>query len=166
MVIGTYGRGIYIADIAPIKEFTAENLAKDAYLFDIEEAIRWNRLERRGEQYGEFAKVTNPEIASTIYYYLKGEPKSVKLVVKDLEGNLVQELGGNAKKGLQKATWNLTKRVDPAQQPAAGARPGGGGGRGVRGNQADYGTYKVTLNVDGKDIATKTVKLSPDPLFK
>jgi hypothetical protein len=167
LVIGTYGRGIYIADIAPIKEFTAENLAKDAYLFDIEEAIRWNRLERRGEQYGEFAKVTNPEIAATIYYYLKAEPKSVKLVVKDLEGNLVQELGGNAKKGLQKASWNLTKRVDPAQQPAAGMRPGGGGGgRGGRGNQADYGTYKVTLSVDGKDIATKTVKLSPDPLFK
>jgi hypothetical protein len=45
-------------------------------------------------------------------------------------------------------------------------RPGGGGPRGGRGNQADYGTYKVTLNVDGKDIATKTVKLSPDPLFK
>jgi photosystem II stability/assembly factor-like uncharacterized protein len=165
LVIGTYGRGIYIADIAPIKEFTAENLAKDAYLFDIEEAIRWNRLERRGEQYGEFAKVTNPEIAATIYYYLKAEPKSVKLVVKDLEGNLVQELVGNSKKGLQKATWNLTKRVDPAQQPAAGARPGGGG-RGGRGNQAEYGTYKVTLNVDGKDIATKTLKLSPDPLFK
>jgi len=166
MVIGTYGRGIYIADIAPIKEFTAENLAKDAYLFDIEEVIRWNRLERRGEQYGEFAKVTNPEIASTIYYYLKGEPKSVKLVVKDLEGNLVQELGGNAKKGLQKAIWSLTKRVDPAQQPAAGTRPGGGGGRGGRSNQVDNGTYKVTLSVDGKDIATKTVKLSPDPLFK
>ena len=163
LVIGTYGRGIYIADIGPVKEFTVENLAKDAYLFDIEEAIRWNRLERRGESYGEFAKVGNPEIAATIYYYLKAEPKSVKLVVKDLEGNLVQELGGNAKKGLQKASWNLTKRVDPAQQPAAGMRPGGRGGRA---NQADYGTYKVTLTVDGKDIATKTVKLSPDPLFK
>ncbi|MBE0710774.1 MAG: hypothetical protein IH583_00205, partial [Candidatus Aminicenantes bacterium] len=164
MVIGTYGRGIYIADIAPIKEFTAENLAKDAYLFDIEEVIRWNRLERRGEQYGEFAKVMNPAIDSTIYYYLKAEPKSVKLVIKDLEGNLIQEMGGNSKKGLQKASWNLAKRADPTQQPPAGMR--GGGGRGGRGNLADYGTYKVTLIVDGKDIATKTLKLSPDPLFK
>jgi hypothetical protein len=63
-------------------------------------------------------------------------------------------------------SWNLTKRVDPAQQPAAGMRPGGGGARGGRSNFADYGTYKVTLIVDGKDIATKTLKLSPDPLFK
>ncbi|MCK7482943.1 MAG: hypothetical protein M0C28_41890 [Candidatus Moduliflexus flocculans] len=37
LVIGTYGRGIYIADIAPLKEMNAEILAKDAYLFDVEE---------------------------------------------------------------------------------------------------------------------------------
>jgi hypothetical protein len=24
----------------------------------------------------------------------------------------------------------------------------------------------VTLNVDGKDVETKTVKVSPDPMFK
>ena len=130
LVIGTYGRGIYIADIAPLKEITADNLAKDAYLFDVEETIRWNRFERRGEQYGEFAKVDNPAIGSTIYFYLKAEAKTVKLVVKDLEGTLIQEITGDAKKGLQKASWNLAKRADPAQQ-GAGQRPGGGmrGGR-------------------------------------
>jgi hypothetical protein len=164
LVIGTYGRGIYIADIAPLKELNADNLAKDAYLFDPEEVVRWNRYERRGEQYGEFAKVDNPAVGSTLYYYLKGEPKAVKLVIKDLEGTLIQELAGNAKKGLQKASWNLTKRVDPSQQ-AAGPRPGGGM-RGGRINLVDYGVYKVTLNVDGKDIATKTIKVSPDPNFK
>jgi hypothetical protein len=164
LVIGTYGRGIYIADIAPLKEMNADVLAKDAYLFDPEEVIRWNRYRREGEQYGEFAKIDNPPIGSTLYYYLKGEPKAVKLVIKDLEGTLIQELSGTAKKGLQKASWNLVKRADPAQQ-AAGPRPGGGG-RGGRTNLVDNGVYKVTLNVDGKDIATKTVKVSPDPLFK
>ena len=110
--------------------------------------------------YGEFAKVDNPVVGSTLYYYLKGEPKAVKLVIKDLEGTLIQELAGNAKKGLQKATWNLTKRVEPSQP---GAAPGGGMRRG-RMNMVDFGLYKVTLNVDGKDIATKTIKVSPDPL--
>ncbi len=161
MVIGTYGRGIYIADIAPLKEMTAENLAKDAYLFDPEEVVRWNRYIQAGEQYGEFAKVDNPPVGATLYYYLKGEGKSVKLVVKDLEGTLIQEVTGAAKKGLQKATWNLAKRIEPGQQPGG---PGGMRRRGA--NLVDYGTYKVTLNVDGKDMATKTVKVSPDPLFK
>lgn len=161
LVIGTYGRGIYIADIGPIKEFKPENLDKDAYLFDIEEVIRWNRYERKGESYGEFAKVFNPNIEAAFYYHLNGEPKSVKLVVKDLEGNLVQEVAGSAKKGLQKATWNLTRRVEGGAQPPAGARAMRG-----RMNLVDYGVYKVTLNVDGKDVATKTVRVSPDPLFK
>jgi len=30
----------------------------------------------------------------------------------------------------------------------------------------DNGVYKVTLNVDGKDIATKKVTVNPDPMFK
>jgi len=164
MVIGTYGRGIFIADIAPLKEMTAENLAKDAYLFDPGEAVRWNRYKQGGEQYGEFAKVDNPPIGATLYYYVKADPKSVKLVIKDAAGAVVQEVAGNSKKGLQKASWNLTRRAEGGQ-PAGG--PGGGGGRrGGRLNFVDYGSYSVTLNVDGKDIATKTIKVSPDPLFK
>lgn len=163
LVIGTYGRGIYIADIAPLKEMNADVLGQDAYLFDPEETIRWNRYIQAGEQYGEFAKVDNPALGATIYYHIKGEPKAVKVVIKDLEGKVVQELTGTAKKGLQKASWNLTRRQDPAQQPAGG--PPGGMRRGGM-SLVDYGAYKVTLNVDGKDIATKTIKVSPDPQFK
>jgi hypothetical protein len=44
---------------------------------------------------------------------------------------------------------------------------GGGGGRGGRGgNQAEPGVYKVTLTVDGKEIATKRMTVLPDPAFK
>jgi photosystem II stability/assembly factor-like uncharacterized protein len=180
LVIGTYGRGIYIADIFPIKEFKAENLQKDAYLFDMKDVTRWSRYERKGETLGELAKVDNPKVVinpqtgqtadnfATIYYYLKSDAKSVKLTIKDLEGTLIQELTPAAKKGLQKAFWTLNR------QPAAGATAGGpgggmggGGGRGGRGGQTvDNGAYKVTLSVDGKDIATKKVTVNPDPMFK
>jgi len=165
LVIGSYGRGIYIADIAPIKEFKPEIFQKDAYLFDLENVVRWNQFERRGESYGEFAKVLNPRPSATIYYYLKGEAKSVKLTVKDLEGSVMQEITGAAKKGLQKVAWNLIRTV--AGAPAGGQRgTGGGGQRGMGGAQAGAGIYKVTLNVDGKDIETKKLNLLPDPLFK
>jgi len=166
LVIGTFGRGIYIASIFPLKEFKAENFQKDAYLFDIKDVTRWNAFERKGETIGEMAKVNNPIPGATIYYYLKTEAKAVKLTIKDLEGNPIQEITGVGKKGLQKATWNLSKTA-PQGQPQPGMM-GGGGGRGGRGggNQADNGVYKVTLTVDGKDIATKKVALSPDPLFK
>ena len=165
LVIATYGRGFYIADIAPIKEFTPEVFQKDAYLFDPENTIRWNQFERRGETAGEFAKILNPQPSSTFYYYLKADGKSAKLTVKDLEGNLMQEITGAAKKGLQKVAWNLSRAA--AGAPAGGQRGAGGGGqRGMGGARADAGVYKVTLNVDGKDVETKKLNLLPDPLFK
>ena len=164
LIIGTYGRGIYIADIAPLREFKTENLQKDSYLFDIEDVIRWNRLEQRGQTYGEFAKIENPQIGANIYYYLKAEAKAAKLTIKDLEGNAVFDLNGSGKKGLQKLFWALTKRTEPSQQPPEFGP--GGFGRGGRGAQVDNGVYKITLNVDGKDVATKKVTVSPDPMFK
>ena len=85
-------------------------------------------------------------------------------MVKDLEGNLVQEVTGASKKGLQKAVWTLSRRADP-NAPPQGPMGGGRGGRGG-GMQAENGAYKVTLNVDGKDIVIKKVTLLPDPAFK
>jgi photosystem II stability/assembly factor-like uncharacterized protein len=167
MAVATYGRGFYIVDIGPLKELKPEVFAKDAYLFDIKDVVRWNTLDRKGEQYGEFAKVDNPPIGATLYYYLKAEAKSVKLTVKDLEGTLIQEIAsGSAKKGLQKVFWSLNRQAAGSQTPAGAPAGGGGGGQRGGGLRADNGTYKVTLSVDGKDVATKKVTLLPDPLFK
>ena len=38
--------------------------------------------------------------------------------------------------------------------------------RGRGANLVDYGLYNVTLNVDGKDIATKTIKGQPRPIIQ
>jgi len=165
MAIATYGRGYYIADIGPAKEFKAEVFAKDAHLFDVKDVIRWNVYERRGEQYGEFAKVDNPAVAAAIYYYLKADAASVKVVVRDLEGNLIQEIAsGSAKKGLQKVAWGLNKQAPVGAPGGPGGQGGPGGPRG--GLRAENGTYKVALIVDGKEIAAKKMSILPDPMFK
>ncbi len=163
MAIATYGRGFYIADIGPIKDCKPELFQKDAVLFDVKDTIRWNRLEQAGEQYGEFAKVDNPPIGATIYYWLKAEPKSAKLIIKDLEGNVLQEITATAKKGLQKAFWALNRRPPQGQdQPPMMGMGGGRFGRG--GMQVAAGSYKVILNIDGKDVETKTLVVKTDPL--
>jgi len=162
MAIGTYGRGIYIADIGPFKEFKPDIFAKDAYLFDIMPAVRWNRFQQGGEQYGVFAKVDNPPLGAAIYYWLKADPKTVKVTIKDLEGNVVQEMTGAAKKGLQKVFWtNFGRRTPPGQQQRGFTMAGFGRGRT---RAVPSGTYKATLTVDGKDVSVKDVVVKPDPL--
>jgi photosystem II stability/assembly factor-like uncharacterized protein len=207
MAIGTYGRGIYIADIGPIKEFTPAVFQESAHLFDVKNTIRWQRIERRGDTLGEMVKADNPPVGANIYYFLKADAQSVKVTVKDLEGTTLQDITATSKKGLQKVFWGLNRQMAAGAAGAAGggrgagaggrggagappAAPagaaavtppagapnpdqppqmaaGGGGGRGGRGgNQAEPGVYKVTLTVDGKEIATKRMTVLPDPAFK
>lgn len=155
LAIGTYGRGIYIADIFPFKEFKEEIFKKDAYLFDIQRTIKWNVYERRGPRYGEFARVNNPQVGSTIYYYLKEPAKSVRFLIKDLEGKEIRELKGMQVKGIQRVFWDLRKKPESRD-----GRPPRG-----RGPVVDPGVFKVTLVVDDKEVATKKLKVVQDPML-
>ena len=135
MAIGTYGRGFYVADIGPIKEFTPAVFDEAAHLFDPKTAIKWQRFERRGDTLGEMAKADNPPVGANLYYYLKADAQKVTLTIKDLEGNTIAELSQSSaealrpsvKKGLQKVFWGLNRVA--AGAPAAGGQRGAGGGR-------------------------------------
>jgi photosystem II stability/assembly factor-like uncharacterized protein len=176
MAIGSYGRGFYVADIGPIKEFTPAVFDEAAHLFDPKAAIKWQRFERRGDTLGEMAKADNPPVGANLYYYLKADAQKVTLTIKDLEGNTIADLSQSSaealrpgvKKGLQKVFWGLN-RVAAGAPAGGGQRGAGGGGGGQRGggaNMVDAGVYKVTLTVDGKDVATKRLSVQPDPMFK
>jgi photosystem II stability/assembly factor-like uncharacterized protein len=173
MAVGTYGRGIYVTDIGPFKEFKPEVFQEAAHLFDIKNAIRWNRFEMRGDTLGELAKADNPPIGANIYYYLKADAQNVKVTIKDLEGNTIAELTPSGKKGLQKTFWGLTRTAGGAAGggrggPGGGGFAGGGGGGrgGFGGPGVENGTYKVTLTVDGKDVETKKMTILPDPISR
>jgi len=158
LVIATYGRGIYIADIYPFKEFKEDVFKQEAYLFDVQEAIQWKMIDRRGQSYGEFAVAPNPPVGVNIYYYLKNQANKVTVQIKNLQGEVLQELSGALSAGLQKVFWNLTKRQPPAEPMTFGRRFGA--------NQVEPGLYLVVLQVNGKEVMSKTVKVSPDPLYK
>ena len=127
MAIGTYARGFFVADIAPMKEFKPEVFEKAAHLFQPQAAVKWNRFERRGETLGEMVRAINPPIGATIYYYLKADAQKVTVTIKDLEGTTVNEFTPTAKKGLQKAFWNLNRQAPPGAAPVGAGRGGRGG---------------------------------------
>jgi photosystem II stability/assembly factor-like uncharacterized protein len=157
LAIATYGRGFYIADIAPFKEFNKETFDKDAHLFQPHRVVKWAMIERRGPSYGEFARSMNPGVEAKFYYWIKADAKDVKLIIKDLEGNVLQELRGSGKKGLHDASWNLRKPADQAEGAQSRYRR--------RGSVVDAGAYKVTLQVGGEDIATQTLTVADDPIL-
>ena len=156
LAIGTYGRGFYIADIHPIKEFKKEVFEKDTHLFDIQRTIKWRMLERRGPQYGEFARVTNPSNEAKIYYYLKDKVDKVEIVVQDLEGNEIQKMTGISSKGLHRNTWNLRKSAPQAQAGQRRSRSGG---------EVAAGVYKIVFMVDGEEVQTKKFEILEDPIL-
>ncbi len=158
LALATYGRGFYIIDIYPFKEFSPEVLAEDAHLFDVQRAIKWARLPQRGESYGEFAVTPNPQTESVIYYHIKNEAKSVKLAIKDLEGNILAEVRGKSDPGLHKVTWNLRQR----RTQTSGNQQFRRGGPSL----VEEGTYKVTLIVDDEEVVTKKFKVIDDPILK
>jgi photosystem II stability/assembly factor-like uncharacterized protein len=161
LAVATYGRGFYIVDISPFKEMKAEMFGKEAFLFEPQHAVKWLMRERRGQSYGEFAKVPNPNPGADIYYYLPEKAKKVMLVVKGPGGGeTVQEVRGSTDPGLKKVTWNLRKRVQRDQQQQQQARRRGGA------PVVDAGLYKVTLLVDDEEIATKDLKVIDDPILK
>jgi photosystem II stability/assembly factor-like uncharacterized protein len=158
LVVATYGRGIYIVDISPFKEFTPETFGQDTHLFDIKDQILWKRFDQRGGTLGEFAKADNPPPGATIYYYLKNQANKVTLSVKDATGAVIQELNGKIGKGIQKVQWNLTKRSDQSGDEGMARM------RRFRQAMADPGIYTIVLSVNGREVGTKTVTVKEDPL--
>jgi hypothetical protein len=156
LAIGTYGRGFYIADIHPLKEFKTEVFEKDAHLFDVQRVIKWKMLERRGQQYGEFARTTNPPNGASIYFYLKEKVDKVEISIQDLEGNEIRKLNGNGSNGLNRIAWNLRRNTPPRQAGQRRARTGG---------EVAAGIYKIVFMVDGIEVQTKKLEILEDPIL-
>jgi photosystem II stability/assembly factor-like uncharacterized protein len=84
LVVGTFGRGIYILDnYTPLRQLKPEMLKQDAQLFPVKDALMYIQsqpLGGRGKSFqGEsFYTAENPPFGSTFTYYLKEELKTKK----------------------------------------------------------------------------------------
>jgi photosystem II stability/assembly factor-like uncharacterized protein len=187
LIAGTHGRGIWIADIAPLRQMTAEILAAGTYLFKPHRAILWGYAKPEGgATYGHQELTTDPApMGVQIYYSLPAEAQQVSVKILSLDRQVIAEIAQPASKaGLNRIEWNLRQSPPRAagdpQQAVAGGRggqrggaPGGsgqaGGGRGGgRGGGAgggvtvQPGTYIISLTVNGREL-TQTLEVRPDP---
>ncbi|MGQ9801323.1 MAG: WD40/YVTN/BNR-like repeat-containing protein [Candidatus Saccharicenans sp.] len=143
LVVGTYGRGIWITNIWPLQELRPEALTGEAYLFSPRPAIQ--------KQYPVFGNyhltgdshlfTPNEPDEVVIYYYLREEAKDkVKISIYDLQRNLLAELSGQGKTGLNRVSWDMRK--------AGQRRPG---------PWVEPGYYFVVLEVAGQKLEQKAL---------
>jgi len=182
LILATHARGIWILDDpTPIQQW-AKSEGGDSFVFESEGATIMNVAndQMKGFEGDRLFLGQNPVAGATLAYRLKADAKDVKFIIKDGSGSVVRELSGTDTRDRNKAGLNLLKwdlRVQPLKPlpppPGAGGAGGtggggggGGGGFGGGGNNGPYvlpGTYKATLNINGRDAQTIDVSVKGDP---
>jgi photosystem II stability/assembly factor-like uncharacterized protein len=109
LVIGTFGRGFYIADISVFQELSQDVLTKDAHLFKIEPKVQWVMPSQKTVSAQNFEGENEPFGVVINYYLKKPQPEGVKISVYD-GSILINELIGSGEAGLNSVEWGMTKR--------------------------------------------------------
>ena len=182
LIVGTHGRGIYIADISGLQALTPAVLAADAHLAPVVPTVQ-------------HATGLRPMVASLNYagqsrlpgahinYYLKAPASGVTVRVYDGARVIAQTPNAPGNAGLNTVRWTLqSARPMTEAEQAAGRGRGGrgfgglGGGRGgpppaspAFPDQAQNtvlmtvppGEYRVVLSVGGKEF-TQTAMVVPE----
>ncbi len=131
LVIGTHGRSIWTMNVAGLEQLTTENMAKDVFLARPSNVLVMGDVPGQGWDGDAVWQSANTQPGTQIMYYLKKD-QSVTLKITDVSGEVVQELQGTGKAGLNVVDWN---------------------GR-LRGRAVTAGDYRVVLTVAGKEYVT------------
>jgi photosystem II stability/assembly factor-like uncharacterized protein len=109
LIVATHGRGIFIVDIAPLRELTTQVMAKDGHLFAIESKVRWVNNRSSHSSSTNFNGQSEPN-GIVLYYFLKDKIMGdVKVSI--YNGNkLINELAARNEPGIQKVVWDMTVR--------------------------------------------------------
>jgi photosystem II stability/assembly factor-like uncharacterized protein len=151
LVVGTYGRGLYITDIMPLQEIKDEVLSQDVNLFDIEP-----RTERVYGGIGNYQLLGDSHVftpnepnAVVVNYYLKDNAAApVKVKISDPYGKVLAEINGKGDAGLNSVQWGMRVQRPGQTGPQFG---------GMGGGMVEPGEYVVTLEAAGKTLTKKAV---------
>ena len=171
LVVGTHGRGIFIADVAPLAELTGPALSEDVHLFAVKPRVKWVPEPNMHSSSWNFQGPSAPA-GMPVFYWLKKPAKEVKVQV--YRGQvLINEMTGPSGTGLNKVLWNLTfrkprteaEKKEIKERLKRAAEYGGRFGRGLDINYeylpAGEGEYRFVLKVDGREW-TAWGALEPD----
>ncbi|MEM7785006.1 MAG: PDZ domain-containing protein [Planctomycetota bacterium] len=148
IVAGTHGRSLWIADVSILRQLSKDKLAADSNLFDIKDAIRWQRQPAAGNSGTRRFVGSNPPTGSLIGYSLGKNARQVELTISNLSGSVVKTFSEvSREKGVHQIRWDLTQDSN---------------GQSRFRRSVPSGLYQVTLRVDGNESKT-TIDVKPQP---
>ena len=163
LVVGTFGRSIYILDdIRPLRSLAANQsvLSKDFHLFDIPHAYQGvigfpSFFRHTGD---EFVGKNRPA-GALISYYTKNASKKNEVIVEisNPEGEVIKTIKTTAKPGINRLNWNLKKK--------GGTVPGSynvSAQFSLQGVEVFYGKYSIKVTM-GANSETKILEIRKDP---
>lgn len=124
LVVGTYGRGYYILDdVSALREYD-ETTGKNAHLFSMREAYRFQNQQAIKTDGPSLNSGRNPAYGAYINYYLKDSTdQKVEVQILNNKNELVRTLNGDSSAGVHRTVWDL--RYEPTYKPRLQTPPPG-----------------------------------------
>jgi photosystem II stability/assembly factor-like uncharacterized protein len=159
LIVGTHGRGIFIADISGLQALTPAVLSAAAHLAPIVPTVQHVAGLRPTVASINFNGQSR-EAGVHINYYLKAATNNVTVRVYDGARLIAETTNAPGRAGLNTVRWTMqsSRPMTEAEQQAAaagrGGRGGGGGGFGGRGGAAATGSPQFPSAAQGTVLAT------------
>ena len=144
LVVATYGRGLYVANIDWVSEVKAGALAKEAHFFAVKARPNppegpWGNF----EFYGDHTLLVDNDEGLNFEFYLKSKPAAkATFVITSADGTQVQKFDADAHAGMNRVSWDQ---------------------RTGRGQFVAPGEYTVTLQVGDQKLTQKARVLVRHP---
>ena len=122
LVIGTYGRGVWILDdISALQQLPTNASATKAALFNSKDAYRFQPKTATMQFLPEPSTGQDPQYGASINYWANSDKDSVKLYVMSASGDTVKTFKQKGKAGINRVWWDLqgksTKDIVARTQP-------------------------------------------------
>lgn len=158
LVVGSYGRGLFVTNIAPLQEMNETMLAEDVRLFAIKpkvQRVTW-AFGANDYLFGDRHILTpNEPNGVVINYYLKNKAAGkAKITVTDPYGKELASFEGPTNAGINTWIWDMRPAGARREGPGPGAGPGARS-RDVLSQWVPPGEYVVVFEVGDKKLTQK-----------
>ncbi len=122
LIAGTHGRSIWIVDVAPLQQLTADVVAQSAHFFAPRTAFQWGEPPINGGSNGhKIFQTPSPQYGADLWYRVAQGTGQARIVIQDASGDTLTTLTGPGGPGVHRVSWNMRGRP-PAPAPLSPAQ--------------------------------------------